>query len=71
MIFYLITFANLGLRMAIMITLNWRPYFASENLVLSVISLWMALLVGTTHMQILKSLIIDLQTLSCLDKATF
>ena len=68
MVFYMVTFVCLTLRMVIMISLNWRAYFATENLLLSVVSLWAALIVGLVHMWNLKSLIIDLQTLSCLDR---
>ena len=49
-VFYLITLGDLSLRLVIMISLNWRTYFASENLVLSLFSLWASLMVGTCHM---------------------
>ena len=65
MLFYLVTLGDLILRMAIMISLNWRAYFAAENLVLSLFSLWSSLMVGTSHMQNLSSLTVDLQTLKC------
>ena len=47
MIFYLLAITGLSTRMAIMISLNYRAFFATENLVLSVISLMFALMVGT------------------------
>ena len=65
MVFYVLTFADLFTRMAIMISLNWRPFFATENLILSICSLLFALLVGTSHAWILASLTIDLKVLNC------
>ena len=65
MIFYLLTIGNLGSRMAIMVDLNFNPFFTSQNLTLSVISLMFALMVGTSHAFILSTLIIDLKTLKC------
>ena len=65
MIFYLLTLVDLTCRMAIMISLNFRAFFATENLVLSVICLELALMVGTSNAFILTSLTIDLKTLKC------
>ena len=65
MVFYVLTFADLFTRMAIMISLNWRPFFATENLILSICSLLFALLVGTSHAWILACLTIDLKVLNC------
>ena len=65
MIFYLLTIGNLGSRMAIMVDLNFNPFFTDSNLILSVVSLMFALMVGTTHAFILSTLIIDLKTLKC------
>ena len=65
MIFYLLTIANLGSRMAIMVDLNFNPFFTDTNLILSVVSLMFALMVGTSHAFILSTLIIDLKTLKC------
>ena len=65
MIFYLLTIGNLGSRMAIMVDLNFNPFFTDSNLILSVVSLMFALMVGTSHAFILSTLIIDLKTLKC------
>ena len=65
MTFYLLTLGNLGARMAIMIDLNYNPFFTQSNLILSVVSLCFALMVGTAHAYILCTLIIDLRTLKC------
>ena len=65
MIFYFLTLIDLSCRMAIMISLNYRTFFAMENLVLSVICLELALMVGTANAFILTSLTIDLKTLKC------
>ena len=65
MIFYLLTIGNLGARMAIMVDLNFNPFFTDANLILSVVSLMFALMVGTSHAFILSTLIIDLKTLKC------
>lgn len=65
MIFYLLTIGNLGSRMAIMVDLNFNPFFTDANLILSVVSLMFALMVGTSHAFILSTLIIDLKTLKC------
>ena len=65
MIFYLLTLGNLGSRMAIMVELNYEPFFEDTNLILSVVSLMFALMVGTAHAFILSTLIIDLKTLKC------
>jgi len=66
-IFYLITIANLIVRLAIMVTLNFRTFFATTNLILSVASLMFALLTGTSHTKILMTLVIDLKTLKCIN----
>ena len=51
--------------MAIMVELNYEPFFEDTNLILSVVSLMFALMVGTAHAFILSTLIIDLKTLKC------
>ena len=71
MVFYFFIFADLFTRMAIMISLSYRPFFATENLILSVCSLLFALLVGTSHAWILISLIIDLRVLKCEDVESY
>ncbi len=63
-IFYVITITNLIVRMAIMISLNFRTFFATENLILSTVSLMLTLLTGTSHAKILVILLVDLQTLA-------
>ena len=63
-IFYVITITNLIVRMAIMISLNFRTFFATENLILSTVSLMLTLLTGTSHAKILLILLVDLQTLA-------
>ena len=68
MFFYGITIADLALRCAVMISLNYRSFFAEETLILSVISLFAALLVGSANAYILCSLITDLKLLMCLKK---
>ena len=65
MIFYILTILDLVSRMAIMVSLNFKAFFATELLVLSVISLFFALMVGVAHAWILATLIIDLKTLQC------
>ena len=67
MIFYFLTLVDLTGRMAIMVSLNYRPFFAMENLVISVVCLELALFVGTSNSFILSSLTIDLKTLKCAD----
>lgn len=64
-IFYVLTLMNLGLRMTIIIVLNFKTFFATETLVLSTISLMFTIWVGTSHAQILCSLTIDLKTCRC------
>ena len=64
-VFYSLTLVDLAVRMAIMVSLNFKPIFATEPLMLSVIALMMALCVGTSHSFILTTLIIDLKTLQC------
>lgn len=66
-IFYLITIANLVVRLAVMVTLNFKTFFATTNLILSVASLMCALLTGTSHTKILMTLVIDLKTLKCIN----
>jgi hypothetical protein len=63
--FYMITISNLIVRLAIMVSLNWRTFFATENLILSTISLMLTLMTGTSQTQILTTLLIDLETLKC------
>ena len=65
MIFYVLTLVDLGARMTIMVELNYKTFFAETNLILSVVSLMFALMVGTLHVYILSTLIIDLKTLKC------
>ena len=65
MIFYALAFADLLTRMVIMISLNWRPFFAEEIVIISVISMFCALLVGSSHAWILSQLNVDLRTLKC------
>ena len=65
MIFYVLTIIDLVGRLAIMISLNYRSFFAMENLVISVVCLELALMVGTSNAFILTSLTIDLRTLKC------
>ena len=65
MIFYFLTLVDLVGRLAIMISLNFRPFFAMEILVLSVVCLELALFVGASNAWILTSLTIDLKTLKC------
>ena len=54
MVFYIVAFVDLSTRMAIMITLNWNPFIAKEIILLSVISQFFSLLVGTVHAWILS-----------------
>lgn len=68
-VFYLLTLLDLTGRTAIMISLNFKPFFAMENLVLSVICLELALFVGASNAYILTSLTIDLKTLKCANEA--
>ena len=65
MVFYTLAFSDLITRMAIMISLNWRPFFSKEIVILSVISMFCALLVGSSHAWILSQLNVDLRTLKC------
>ena len=64
-IFYSLAFVGLSSRMAIMISLNWRPFFAEEIVILSIISQFFSLLIGSAHAWILSQLNIDLKTLQC------
>ena len=68
MIFYCLTLIDLVGRLAIMISLNFRPFFAMEILVISVVCLELALFVGASNAWILTSLTIDLKTLKCQSK---
>lgn len=65
MVFYVVTAFDLGVRTAVLIVLEFKPFFATETLALSCFSLMFCLLVGTSHTQILTGLIIDLKTLQC------
>ena len=64
-VFYSLTLVDLAVRMAIMVSLNFKPIFATEPLTLSVVALMLATCVGTSHSFILTTLIIDLKTLQC------
>ena len=70
-VFYSLTLVDLAVRMAIMVSLNFKPVFATEPLTLSVAALMMALCVGTSHSFILTTLIIDLKTLQCRSQEDF
>ena len=65
MIFYFLTLVDLVGRFSIMVSLIFRPFFAMEILVISVVCLELALLVGASNAWILTSLTIDLKTLKC------
>lgn len=68
LIFYSLSLTNLCLRLAVLIVLNFKAYFATQQLILSTVTLMIGLMVGTTHSQILCSLIIDLKTCGCSSK---
>ena len=70
-VFYSLTLIDLGVRMAIMVSLNFKPIFSIEPLTLSVVALMLALCVGTSHSFILTTLIIDLKTLQCRSQEDF
>ena len=65
MIFYFLTLVNLVGRFSIMVSLIFRPFFAMEILVISVVCLELTLFVGASNAWILTSLTIDLKTLKC------
>ena len=65
MIFYFLTLIDLVGRFSIMVSLIFRPFFAMEILVISVVCLELALFVGASNAWILTSLTIDLKTLKC------
>ena len=65
MIFYFLTLVDLVGRLSIMVSLIFRPFFAMEILVISVVCLELTLLVGASNAWILTSLTIDLKTLKC------
>ena len=65
MIFYFLTLVDLVGRFSIMVSLIFRPFFAMEILVISVVCLELTLLVGASNAWILTSLTIDLKTLKC------
>jgi len=65
MVFYFLTLLDLVGRMAIMVSLNFKTFFAMENLVLSVVCLELALFVGASNAYILTSLTVDLKILKC------
>ena len=65
MVFYIVSFMDLGTRTTLMIFLNFRPFFATTSLIISVVSMQCAILVGTVHAWILAQLNIDLRTLKC------
>ena len=71
MVFYVITVFDLGVRTAVLIVLEFKPFFATETLALSCFSLMFCLFVGTSHMQILTGLIIDLKTLQCSSEESY
>lgn len=65
MIFYFLTLVDLVGRFSIMVSLIFKPFFAMEILVISVVCLELTLFVGTSNAWILTSLTIDLKTLKC------
>ena len=69
MIFYIITLIDLVGRFSIMVSLIFRPFFAMEILVISVVCLELTLFVGASNAWILTSLTIDLKTLKCQSKS--
>lgn len=65
MIFYILTLLDMVGREIIMISLNYKPFFAMEILVTSVVCLQFSLFVGTANAWVLTRLTIDLKTLKC------
>ena len=71
MLFYILTILDLGTRMSGIIVLYSKPFFATDSLALSVISLMLSLFVGTMHTHILMRLIVDLKTMNCSNEANY